>query len=400
MSLDPAQIRKPRIALMGEFSAGKSTLSNLLLGQRVLPEKVTATRLPPVWMQAGTDAPSRVSVDGRSYPVDLKRLEDVPLEETLYVRLCFEAEVLDHCDLMDFPGISDPNMSSEIWERMLGEVDGVLWCTHATQAWRQSEAAAWEMIPERVRRNSLLLITRIDKLTTDRDKERVQKRLARETAGLFAAICPISLTQALAAGQDEALLQASGAEGFFAAMTAAVENIAAEPAVERPALTKTMDAPEIHEFASTDQNDAEPAEEMDRFAEAEADFNLSDAADEAAEPLLERDDAEPAMAMADEAQAADEIDRDEVSDEPETFAEPENRAEPETAAEPEMAADAGSAPGDNVRILPRRVRPTGVARTARPGSATVTNVVLEPNFNRAPPTKSATPEKLREMFHN
>jgi len=36
--------RRPRIALMGEFSAGKSTLSNLLLGARPLPEKVTHFR--------------------------------------------------------------------------------------------------------------------------------------------------------------------------------------------------------------------------------------------------------------------------------------------------------------------------------------------------------------------
>ena len=41
-------MRKPVIALMGEFSAGKSTLLNLLVGRNILPTQVTATRMPPV----------------------------------------------------------------------------------------------------------------------------------------------------------------------------------------------------------------------------------------------------------------------------------------------------------------------------------------------------------------
>nr|WP_300975939.1 dynamin family protein [Yoonia sp.] len=67
--------RKPRIALMGEFSAGKSTLSNLLLGARPLPEKVTATRLAPVWMSYGDTPAYRVLVDGSTEPVSLDQLE-------------------------------------------------------------------------------------------------------------------------------------------------------------------------------------------------------------------------------------------------------------------------------------------------------------------------------------
>jgi len=206
--------RKPRIALMGEFSAGKSTLSNLLMGVRPLPEKVTATRLSPVWITHGTDAPYRVDVEGHAEPIELENLEQVPVEETRYVQLSIEADILEVCDLIDFPGISDPNMSSEVWERMLPEIDAVLWCTHANQAWRQSEAAVWETMPEAVRENSILLITRYDKLTTERDRLRVFKRVTRETRGMFGGTFPISLLQAIRAGEDYALWDASGAGPF------------------------------------------------------------------------------------------------------------------------------------------------------------------------------------------
>jgi len=206
--------RKPRIALMGEFSAGKSTLSNLLLGSRPLPEKVTATRLSPVWMAAGSQPPYRIDVDGTEELISLEHLEEIGVEETRVIRLFFESDILDVCDLIDFPGISDPNMSSDVVERMLEEVDAVLWCTHATQAWRQSEAAMWDQMPEAVRKRSILLITRFDKLTTERDRNRVLARVKHETQGQFGATFPVSLLQALNAGEDYDAWDASGAGAF------------------------------------------------------------------------------------------------------------------------------------------------------------------------------------------
>ncbi|MDP5085962.1 MAG: dynamin family protein [Yoonia sp.] len=218
--------RKPRIALMGEFSAGKSTLSNLLLGARPLPEKVTATRLSPVWLTHGTDAPFRVNVDGTTEPVSIANLEDIPVHETRYIQLFLEADILEVCDLIDFPGISDPNMSSSVWERMLPEVDTVIWCTHATQAWRQSEAAVWEDMPASVRENAVLLITRFDKLTNEKDRGRVIKRVRKETQGQFGGIFPVSLLQAIKAGEDPALWDASGAGPFTEYLIDMIEKLA------------------------------------------------------------------------------------------------------------------------------------------------------------------------------
>ncbi|WP_296422860.1 dynamin family protein [Yoonia sp.] len=239
--------RKPRIALMGEFSAGKSTLSNLLLGARPLPEKVTATRLSPVWMSYGNGAPYRVDVDGTTEPVSLDRLEDIPVEQTRVIRLFLECDILDVCDLIDFPGISDPNMSSDVWERVLAEVDAVIWCTHATQAWRQSEAAVWDAMPDAVRENSILLITRFDKLTTDNDRRRVFKRVRRETEGLFGGTFPIALLQALRAGDDGEKWDASGAGPFVNHLIDMIQTVSALAARSSVALYNVANGTTIPE---------------------------------------------------------------------------------------------------------------------------------------------------------
>ncbi|MCR8725022.1 dynamin family protein [Frigidibacter sp. ROC022] len=211
-------VRKPRIALMGEFSAGKSTLMNLMLGRPAVPTKVTATQLPPVWIAYGDSAPWREDLAGNRHPVDPEHLDEVPLHDTAFIRLFLETEVLEVCDLIDTPGISDPNMPPEVWQRAADEADGVIWLTHATQAWRQSEAAVWDEMPEGLRPRSLLLVTRFDKLLNQHDRDRVLHRASRETAGLFRAVLPISLTQALAAGDDSGKWADSGGEAFSDAL--------------------------------------------------------------------------------------------------------------------------------------------------------------------------------------
>ncbi|MEM6635179.1 MAG: dynamin family protein [Pseudomonadota bacterium] len=215
---DEAEKRRPRIALMGEFSAGKSTLSNLLIGSNPLPVKVTATQLPPVWISHGDEDAHGIDLEGNAFPVDLDRLEAVDLANTALIRIYLQADILELCDLIDMPGISDPNMPAEVWQNVISEADGVLWCTHATQAWRQSEAAVWDQLAPDLAENSLLLVTRIDKITSDKDRRRLMQRVRRETEELFADVLPVSLIKAMAAEDDPELWQASGADVFVEAL--------------------------------------------------------------------------------------------------------------------------------------------------------------------------------------
>lgn len=229
----PAAVgRKPRLMLMGEFSAGKSTLANLLLGQGMSPVRATATQMPPIWYSYGERAAMHVDAAGVQADIPVGDLDQISPSDTQAVRVFLESDILEFCDLVDMPGTSDPNMSHELWEDLVSRVDAVIWCTPSTQAWRQSEAALWDQMPEDLHTRSLLLITRIDKLLTERDRKRVVTRVRREVDGRFRDVFPISLTRSIAAGEDDQALRESGASDFLEGLVGLVEELEEECAGE------------------------------------------------------------------------------------------------------------------------------------------------------------------------
>ncbi|WP_171123260.1 MULTISPECIES: dynamin family protein [unclassified Ruegeria] len=176
--------RKPIFALMGEFSAGKSTLMNFLLRSHALPTQVTATQLPPVWFSWGKQSAYVQRHDGTRQAIGLDQLETVGVNDVQFIRIFLESDILEAVDLIDTPGISDPKISDDVWRRAVGQANGVLWCTHATQAWRETERATWVSLPERLQNNSLLLVTRADVLAS-KDRQKVLRRVNREAGHLF-----------------------------------------------------------------------------------------------------------------------------------------------------------------------------------------------------------------------
>ncbi len=176
--------RKPVFALMGEFSAGKSTLMNFLLRKQALPTQVTATQLPPIWFSWGNRPAYIKRHDGSTQNIELDQLEQVGVNDAQFIRIFLEADILEAVDLIDTPGISDPKISTDVWQRAVGQANGVLWCTHSTQAWRETERATWVSLPERLQHKSLLLVTRADALN-QKDRQKVLRRVNREAGHLF-----------------------------------------------------------------------------------------------------------------------------------------------------------------------------------------------------------------------
>ncbi|MEM8591398.1 MAG: dynamin family protein [Pseudomonadota bacterium] len=241
---------KPRIALMGEFSAGKSTLANLLLEQEHSPVQVTATHLPPVWYSHG-DAPAhQVTMSGARVPVQKSSWREVSLSEAQLIEVQLESDILEALDLIDLPGTCDPNLPAQYWETLINQVDLVIWCTPAHQAWRQSEAALWETVPDELKKRSLLLITRFDKIRSEQDKDRILQRAKYEAGHLFAQVIAASLTDALAAPEDEAVLEKCGAAEmvrFLIQMIDRVGGTSRDPFV--PNIEASAPAPSLQEIA-------------------------------------------------------------------------------------------------------------------------------------------------------
>lgn len=223
--------RRPRVALMGEFSAGKSTLVNVLVGREVAPTRVTATQAPPLWISHAAEPSAEMRVaGGRSVAIPVERCREVTIEEASLVRLRLPAEGLLRHDVIDTPGLSDPLMAADALDRAVRLADVVLWCTPAMQAWRRSEHAAWTALPERVRRRGVLVVAHADRLT-EAERRRVLARLEREAGGLFHDRVLVSATEALRArvgGADDPGLEASGGARLLAAAEAAAVDLRAE----------------------------------------------------------------------------------------------------------------------------------------------------------------------------
>jgi hypothetical protein len=222
--------RPLRMAVIGEFNSGKSTLSNLLVRIESLPTAVVSnTGIPTLLYHA--PRPEICAVYHNRRRERLRASSQTSSPNIFRLEVGLPSERLRAVQILDLPGLADARFDGSITDLASHSVDLALWCTLSTQAWKESERVAWEQIPARLRHRGLLVATHSDLLRNGSDLEKLLRRLREEAGSSFWDILPMSTVEALAVmGEDHegpagAIWKASGAGALETALDELLENV-------------------------------------------------------------------------------------------------------------------------------------------------------------------------------
>jgi hypothetical protein len=215
--------RPLRVAIIGEFNSGKSTLANLLVRIETLPTSVVSNTCIPTLLYHATE-PEVWAVYHDRRREWLRASSQASSQNIFRLDVGLPSERLRGVQILDLPGLADARFDGSIADFPSHTVDLAVWCTLSTQAWKESERAAWEQLPARLRGRGLLAVTHCDLLRDRGDLEKLLRRLRGEAGSSFRNILPVSTVEALAATREDlerpagAIWKTSGAEALETAL--------------------------------------------------------------------------------------------------------------------------------------------------------------------------------------
>ncbi len=228
-TLAETRARPIRMAIVGEFNAGKSTFINALIGEDVAPTGVLPTTATLHHLRYAQDRIARIHLDGTGAPgsgpserivgfTDLKRAIKESGDHVVSVELLAPLPSLTRAEVIDTPGFNAPDARHATAARTsFQEADIVLWILDAAQALKATEGA----ILKELQHDGIpiqVFVNKADRLTPD-ERGRVLTVIEEGLAALGVAsrgpLHFVSARLALAArtaaeGTANAELEASG----------------------------------------------------------------------------------------------------------------------------------------------------------------------------------------------
>jgi GTPase SAR1 family protein len=179
------------IAIMGEFSAGKSTFVNALLGESVAPMGVLPTTNTINVFRRGTGRGARVhyrdgsisTVSAEQLDPYLRNLDDKEADRIRHLEIDRVGERMGDAAVVDTPGL---NALDEYHEKVarafIEEADAVVWIFSATQGGTATEASILAELREGGRK-VLGVLNKVDTLDSDAERDELTTYLREQLGG-------------------------------------------------------------------------------------------------------------------------------------------------------------------------------------------------------------------------
>ncbi len=197
--------RPMQIAITGQFSSGKSTFLNALLGKNILPTGITPVTSKVNYIKYGDEFKIKVRYnDGRDeyHNIDdMSRFTDQrgKVEDIKYLTLYAPLDMLKDITFVDTPGLnSQAKIDTTTTEAVLKKVDGIIWLSLIDNAGKMSEAEVLKEYLDSYADKSLCVLNQKDKFSL----EEVQRSLEYVRASFkdfFSHVIAISALEALKA---------------------------------------------------------------------------------------------------------------------------------------------------------------------------------------------------------
>ena len=193
-----------QIAIVGQFSSGKSTFLNALLGQDILPTGATPITSKVCKICYGEDYILEIHYkDGRKILQNVNFLQELTREKSqnidhfcLYVPLLLLKEI----NFLDTPGFNSQNEEDTFTtQKILENVDGIIWLTLIDNAGKKSETNLLKAMMKHYSQKSLCVLNQKDRLKNEEEVQTSLEYAKNAFSGIFAEVIPISAKTALKA---------------------------------------------------------------------------------------------------------------------------------------------------------------------------------------------------------
>ena len=240
------QISHLKIAIVGQFSSGKSSFINALLGGDILPSGVTPITAKVCEISYGENLGAAISQNNPQDANHLQNLSQNPpknssqnLPQKLLQNLLIEVhykdssiklkplaylhqidsienatishfklqapiELLKNITFLDTPGFNSQNqIDTDTTNAILREVDGIIWLSLIDNVGKQSEKDILEEHLKQYSAKSLCILNQKDRLKDEQEISTSLSYANNAFSGFFAEIIPISAKQALDSYQSD-----------------------------------------------------------------------------------------------------------------------------------------------------------------------------------------------------